>query len=341
MQNVTGVRTFVGIDAHSEHCSLKGITVQGKTALETRVRTTVRCLRSALRGHPGPVWVLLEASAVSALIREYIEPVVDRVIACETRENRWIAKSENKSDAADADRLARLLRMGEFQEVYMPPRGRLEIREVVRAYHKAVQDTTRVKNRIKAKYREHGIDVKHTSAYSVQGRAAWLACAKRPTVKFLLEVQYGILDRAEESRDQLAGRLHELLKHTRPYKLVKTLPGVGRVVASILVAVIVDPRRFRTKRKLWRYAGLGVRSALSADRTLHKGGAFTGNRLLKYAAMMAAQNAIHGNHRFGRHNQRMLDQNIDPAMAKKTIARNILATALAMWKSGTEYRDVM
>jgi hypothetical protein len=30
---------------------------------------------------------------------------------------------------------------------------------------------------------------------------------------------------------------------------------------------------------------------------------------------------------------------VDPAMAMRTAARNILATALAIWKNGTVYRD--
>lgn len=35
----------------------------------------------------------------------------------------------------------------------------------------------------------------------------------------------------------------------------------------------------------------------------------------------------------------MLARGLDRVMALKTTARSILATALAMWKSGTEYRD--
>ena len=69
---------------------------------------------------------MVESSSLAPLLKEWLDPVVDRVIVCETRENRWIARSEDKSDPADADRLARLLRMGEFKAVHVPERAGLK-----------------------------------------------------------------------------------------------------------------------------------------------------------------------------------------------------------------------
>jgi len=120
MESTQGVSSFVGIDAHSHHCSIKALNAQGERLLELSVRTNPRELRKALHGLPGPVWAMLESSCLAGFVKDAIEREVTRVIVCETRENRWIAKSEDKSDPADADRLARLLRLGEFKEVYVP-----------------------------------------------------------------------------------------------------------------------------------------------------------------------------------------------------------------------------
>lgn len=70
--------------------------------METAVPTTVRHLRKALRNLRGPAWVMLESSTMAPFVKQCIKPVVDRVIVCETRENRWIAKSEDKGDPKDA-----------------------------------------------------------------------------------------------------------------------------------------------------------------------------------------------------------------------------------------------
>jgi len=115
---------------------------------------------------------------------------------------------------------------------------------------------------------------------------------------------------------------------------------VGRVIASIFVAVIDDPHRFPHKRKLWRYAGLSVRTAWSGDPSrVRKGESDTGNRLLKYAAMTAAEQAVRGENHFARRFREMLAGGTRPGMARRTVARSILAASLAMWKDGTEYRD--
>jgi len=340
MVEFSKVRTFVGVDAHGEHCNLKALSRQGRGVLEVEVSTKAAELCAAVKPLPGPVWVMLESSSVAPFVAWALEPVVDRVIACETRENRWIAKSEDKSDPADADRLARLLRMGEFKAVHVPKRERQELRELVLLYDKAVGDTVRSKSRLKAKFRQHGLAVSGSAVYSEAGRAVWLQKVRRRTVRFMLETLYAKLDAAEEIQERLARRLSAMLGHRREYRRLKTIPGIGEVVASILVGVIDDPGRFPDKRKLWKYAGLSVRGPWTGDpRQAKTGGSCTGNRLLKYAAMVAAERAAIGDNHFARRYREMLARGLDRIMALKTTARSILATALAMWKSGTEYRD--
>jgi transposase len=230
--------------------------------------------------------------------------------------------------------------MGEFKEVHVPSRARQELRELVRLYTKVVGDVTRAKNRIKAKFRQHGVPVTGREVYKAEHREVWLRKLDRASVRFMAETMYQHLDAAEAVRDRLANRLKGMLRHTRAYRQMCSLPGVGAVTASILVAVIDEPERFPDKRKLWKYAGLSVSSPWSGSPgSAHRGGSPSGNRLLKYAAMHAARHSLRGGNRFARHHARMVEAGIAPAMAEKTIARNLLATALALWKGGTEYRE--
>jgi transposase len=334
------VRTFVGLDAHADHCNLKGLSRQGKDVLEVEVPTAVAELRAAVKDVRRPVWVMLEATAVAPLVKWALEPVVDRVIVCETRENRWIAKSEDASDTRDADRLARLLRMGEYKEVHVPKQERQELRNLVRLCDKTVRDGTRLKNRIKAKYREQGVSVKGYAVYDAEGREACLKQIGRPMVRFLLEVLYGELDAVEVAQEKLERKLSGMLRHRREYKQVVTIPGYGPTNGAIFVAVVDDPHRFETSRKLWKYSGLSVREPWSGRKENAKpGGSFVGNRLLKYAAMVAAKRSLQGDNQFSRHHALMLERGLDPAMADKTIARRLLATALAIWKSGKDYQE--
>ena len=340
MENTKGVAVFVGIDAHINHCSIKAIDRQGESLLELEVPTTSRRLQSALRDLPAPLWVMVKSSCVGPFVKDCLERQVDRVVVCETRENRWIARSEDKSDLADADRLARLLRMGEFKEVFVPAGLARDRREVLRLYDKVKGDVIRVKNRIKSKYREHGVRSKGQGIFHPDHRSRWLSRIRRSHVRRALEVLYFELDATLEARERLNRELIQMVRSTREHKLLKTIPGVGPKVSAMMLILIVDASRFPGKRQLWSYAGLGVRSRWSGDASRALvGGSRGGNRLLKYAAMIAATNCLRSDNRFSRHHQKMLDEGKEPAMARRTVARKILATALSMLKSGEPYND--
>jgi transposase len=340
MKDVRGVRSFVGCDAHGKHCSFKAYSAEGVVLRECNVPTEANALMKAVRGLPRPVWVMVESSCMAEFVKRSLSATVERVIACETRENRWISQSDDASDPADADRLARLLRMGEFKEVFMPSERDGLSRQVLSHYQKASGDVVRIKNRLKAEYRRDGVPTEGSALYEKEHRAAWLAKSSSGVRRFLLEQLYLKLDIAEEVLDRLGDRLRALLKNNRGYRLLQTLPGIGPSWAAVFVAVIVDPFRFPDKRKLWKYAGLGGKRPWSGDETKARTkGSKNGNRLLKYAALSAAHAAVRSDNGFARHYHEMLAKGIKPDMALRTTARKILATAWAMWKNGTEYRD--
>lgn len=341
MENTNGVETFVGIDAHSEKCSIKAVSRQGENVLEIEVSTSAKSLKKTLKGLEKPVWAMVESSCMAPFVKDCIEAAVDRVIVCETRENRWIARSENKSDQADADRLARLLRMGEFKEVHVPKGLRRDRLEVLRLYRKAQGDVIRTKNRLKSKYREHGINVAGKKVYHPDHRDEYLNQIKRPNVRYMIETLYRKLDNDEASAAEILSRLNSLMKNTREHKILKTIPGVGDMLATIMAAVIDDPHRFKGKRQLCSYSALGVRSRWSGDPSKAQvKGSNSGNRMMKYAAISAAKAALRGENNFSRHYAKMLGEGKTESMAKRTVARKILATALAMLKSGKAYTEI-
>jgi Transposase IS116/IS110/IS902 family len=43
----------------------------------------------------------------------------------------------------------------------------------------------------------------------------------------------------------------------KAWKLLRQIPGIGAIRAALLIALIQTPQRFRTKRQLWSYSGLG------------------------------------------------------------------------------------
>jgi transposase len=337
MSRIEGVRTFVGIDAHSKECTIRVLNRKGRIVRSLTVPTTKEALREGVKGLCGPVWAMCESGPMASLVADALRDRVDRMIVCVARENRLISESEDKSDPQDAFRLADLCRMGRFKEVYMPPAASQQLREVVRQYQKTVQDLTRAKNRLRAKFREHGVFCER-DVYSDAGREGYLQQVK-PTVRFLLELQYVQLATVEQIQAKLSRRFQALLKKRPAYRLLQTIPGIGPVVSAIMVALIDDPWRFG-KRGLWCYSGLSVKGPWSGSpKKAKKGGSKNGNRLMKYATFQAVPHAIVGSNRFARRYAALIEEGKKPAMAERTIARKLLATVLAVWKSGTAYQD--
>jgi transposase len=272
--------------------------------------------------------------------KECLDPVTDRVIVCEPHENSLISNAEDKGDVADSDKLSRLLRLGAYREVHIPKRCRLEIRELMQAYEKITRDVVRHKNRIHDKYRRYAVRNLNASIYDKDDRDDWLKKIRRGNAKLILATYYQELDSTIEAQACLHKKLQSILRCTREYRILCTIPGIGPILAAIMIGIIDTPFRFKTKRKLWAYAGLSVRRSQSGKQKKAKtGGSRRGNRLLKYAAMTAAKHAIRGDNAFARHSAQMLSQGVSFAMAQKTIARKILATVWSMWRTRSVYRD--
>jgi transposase len=277
---------------------------------------------------------------MAPLVVYALEKSVDRVIANETRENRWISRNPAKGDKADARRQGRQLRMNEYKEVHVPRRSGQDVRQLALQLCKVSGDVTRYKNRIKAKFRESGVPTSGSGIYDPEKRNSWLKKLGRRQVRFVVGTWYGLLDVATEGKAEVLKRLCAVLRNRKEFKLLKGIPGIGPTNAATVIAVIDTPWRFPEKRKLYKYSGLGIRRPWTGSpEKAHDRPDKAGNRVLKNAAMTAAKSAVKGKNQFADHYRRMLAGGITRAMALKTIARRILATALAIWKSGIPYQD--
>jgi len=96
-------------------------------------------------------------------------------------------------------------------------------------------------------------------------RAEWLGKISEPGVRRRAEFYYQQLDalrtlRLEVRRDLLA----ESKKH-QAWKRLCGIPSIGPIRAAVLLGILQTPHRFRTKRQLWTYGGVGIETSSSAD----------------------------------------------------------------------------
>lgn len=237
--------------------------------------------------------------------------------------------------------------------MYKAPRRWGKLRESVRVYGKLTQDVVRAKQRLKSLFRRRGVACRSEEIYDPLRRQGWvrrLPAGMRPAAELLgLE-----LDCVEELQGEAERAMVAEARRFRVARILETAPGFGPKRVAQLMAVVVTPYRFRTKRQFWSYCGFGVVTRTSSDWVRQERGWVrapvvrtrglnrASNRQLKAIFKGAATTVLkHSSPNPLREAyDRMLEAGTKPNLAKLTIARKIAAIVLAMWKSETKYMPV-
>ena len=201
--------------------------------------------------------------------------------------------------------------------------------------------------RVKAIYRSWGISCSGKQVYTTCHRAEWLEKVREPGVRRRAEIYYQQLDalrllRLEVRKDLLA----ESKKH-KVWKRLREIPSIGPIRAAVLLGIMQTAHRFRTKRQLWTYSGLGIEVHSSADHQVIKGQLQRKKKpmeirglnkncnhhlknLFKSAAVVASTKPGP----FEEFYAALVAKGMRPEMARLTLARKIATMVLIVWKKG-------
>lgn len=182
-----------------------------------------------------------------------------------------------KTDRVDASKLARELRSGNLEAIYVPSGEALSDRGLVRLRRDQVKKQTRIKNQIKALIRFYGIEIpiqfdgRHWSRPFI----AWLEQLHRDRSPLGSSCRVALRYRLQEL-EQVRSRVLELTKalarlaRTDRYRprveLLVSLPGISTLSAMIWLSELVDIKRFKNLDKLAGYVGLVPSTHRSADK---------------------------------------------------------------------------
>ncbi|MGH2625346.1 MAG: IS110 family transposase [Anaerolineales bacterium] len=340
------MQRYLGLDVHSDSCTLSVLSEAGKEVRREVVETNGRALVGLLKQIPGALHLCVEESEWSQWLYEILSPHVAEMVVV------WAeGKRGAKSDAIDARGLAERLRTGRLgRVVYKAARQYGRLRELARVYGLLTRDVARTKNRIKSLFRRRGVPCPGEAIYHAEVREKRLAVlppAMRRAVELLgfeLECLEELKAEAEEAMLEEAGRY-------RISRILDTAPGMGPIRVAQLLPIVITPHRFRTKRQFWAYCGFGVVTRSSADwvrqdsrwvkmqvpqtRGLNRNYNRTLKLIFKGAATTVIAHARPSPLREAY--ERLCAEGTKPNLAKLTVARKIAAAVLAMWKSEEVY----
>jgi transposase len=314
--------------------------------MECVIETKANTILQFFDGLRGDVQVTFEEGTWAAWLHDLLKPHVGKLVVCDPRRNALL-QDGNQNDRVDARKLSDLLFMNKLKSVYHGDHGLRTLKELVRSYLTITRDQSRVMTRVKAIYRSWAIPCSGKQMYSSRHRPEWLGKINEPGVRLRAEFYYQQLDALRLLRQTVRRELLAESKKHKAWKRLCEIPSMGPIRAAELLGILQTPHRFRTKRQLWTYSGLGIEIHSSADHEVAQGQLrrkkkpveIRGlnencNHDLKNLFKGAAVVASIKRGPFAEFYAGLVAKGMRPEMARLTLARKIATIVLLVWKKG-------
>ncbi len=258
---------YVGLDIHSKRISVCVLNNTGQVAHRSQVRSIEEMLR-ILEGLPDRFEVCYEASCGYGHYHDLLRPLAARVLVAHPGQLRLIFRSKNKNDRNDAERLAKLLYLGETPTVHVPALEVRNWRELINCRSQVIAKRTRAKNTVRALLRSAGVIPPTQPSLWTKKGMAWLRQLELPTVS--QQLRRDLLLEEIETLIRQVRRIEYQLNHqaqqTSAVERLRSIPGVGIRTAEAVAAFVDDPHRFPHAKAIGSYFGLVPSQDQSGDR---------------------------------------------------------------------------
>ena len=232
----------------------------------------------------------------------------------------------NKNDVADADAIAEASGRPAMRFVAAKSVEQEHIQQVHRARQLAVKAVTSQSNQIRGFLLEYGVALRRGAGAVLRGLPEVLEDATNELPDGGRALLHGL---GEELRRQLARvrqfdrEIEALAQRSKAARLLQTIPGIGALTATALVAAVGDGSQFRNGREMAAWLGLVPRQHTTGGRPRLLGISKRGDRYLRTLLIHGGRAVLQ---RAARHEDRRSRWALGVAGRRN---RNVAAVALA------------
>lgn len=237
-----------------------------------------------------PRLLIVEMTAIAYWVHDLAKALNIAVIVTATNGPAWKWKNVRiKTDRSDALKMIKLYLTDQLEPVYVPDPAERAWRECIYFRGTLISQRTSIQNRIRALLSARSIRTPLGSVcWSKKFRARLYAqalplteCELAETWRGLLHTQLQMLEQVQVRIDAVDAKLDQFTQCHPAVEMLRKEPGVGIRLAETIVAVLVDPSRFRRGRQVACYAGLTPRHWQSGEMSRDGGISKHGNRVLR------------------------------------------------------------
>jgi len=260
---------YVGLDVHKKPVGYCVKEADGTVASEGRIPATRASLVSWAKAFKKSWMGGMEATLFTGWIYDVLKPHALVLRVGHPLRLRAITSAEKKDDPIDAATLADLLRCNLFPDCCVAPPEIRELRRVLRYRNLLVREATRMKNKTSGLLMEVGAGYNKKRLHGEKYFSDLL--------EHLSDVPASVVDLLKMTRaplrvfEQGQRRLIEALVHHPSLQervtRLRSIPGVGEVVALTWALEVGEPARFSSVAKASSYCGLCSALNRSADKS--------------------------------------------------------------------------
>jgi transposase len=297
----SGKLIYVGIDVHLKDWQVAKVH-EGICLGNHRMGASSARLIEHLQTHyPGATFkCVYESSAWGfTLQRQLTAAGMECIVVHAADVSSSDKEKRRKTDKVDALKLARHYASGDLKGIYVPCEEIQKDRNLVRFRHRLVGDLTRSRNRIKSLLKYQGINIpdQFSKAHWSRNFMNWIEQISHQeaeignTLLLMLEevklLRQLLLKVEKQLSDMMATE-----KYKARFELLRSVPGIGRTIATLCVLEIGDIKRFKSFDQLNDFIGLCPDTADSGETERCRGITIRRHKQLRSNLIEAAWQAI-------------------------------------------------
>ena len=276
--NDKGQTVYCGIDFHKNTSTLCALYQDGREA-QPIVTVQTSSLVAYLANRDWKIGV--EVTGGVNHLAEQLKAQGHEVVIFNSNQFRGIGIGGKKTDERDARALAEALRLNFVPEIYHRSKYCRQIKSLLTSREHVVQTRVDSINHVRGTLREYGITMPMGAEvfYSqAREKIEKLDCLQiRESLLLMLES----INRYRDQEKLIETYLFDLTKEDHRITRLQSAPGIGKITALMMVAVIDDISRFKNAKEFASYLGLVPSVHASANKRMMGSITRSGSEMLR------------------------------------------------------------
>ena len=298
---------YCGIDLHTNKMYLCILNSEGEIVLHRNIRTNPEYFLKLIGPYREDIIVCAECMFSWYWLADLCHEENIPFVLGHALYMRAIHGGKSKNDKIDSHKIAALLRGGLIPTAYVYPQKMRATRDLMRRRNHFMRKRAELLAHTQNTASQYNLQVPLGRIAKPKNRAGVLEYFENPAVQMSMAANLAMIEAYDKVLSVLERQIVRSAKEhdSTSYALLKTIPGVGKIIALNLLYEIEDINRFPRVQDFASYCRLVKCAKESNGKKYGTAGKKIGNAHLRWAFSEAAQLFLKGNEQGQRYLQKI------------------------------------